>query len=92
MAVDLGNIILQQDNASAHTAASTCLEIERLGFELLKHPPYSPDFAPMDFSIFPFIKSQLRGVRFEDSDELKYSTRNIVQSTVNGIQMCSIHG
>lgn len=78
MAVDLGNIILHQDNAPAHTAASTCLEIELLGFDLLEHPPYSPDLAPMDFAIFPFIKSQLRGVRFEDSDELKYATRTIV--------------
>lgn len=70
MAVDLGNNILHQDNAPVHTAASTCLEIELLGFDLLEHPPYSPDFAPMDFAIFPFIKSQLRGVIFEDSDEL----------------------
>ncbi|XP_052682598.1 histone-lysine N-methyltransferase SETMAR-like [Crassostrea angulata] len=78
MAVDLGNIILHQDNAPAHTATSTCLEIELLGYDLLEHPPYSPDLAPMDFAIFPFIKSQLRGVRFEDSDEPKYATRTIV--------------
>jgi hypothetical protein len=23
----------------------------------LKHPPYSPDLAPMDFAVFPYIKS-----------------------------------
>lgn len=78
MAVDLGNIILHQDNAPAHTAASTCLEIELLGFNLLEHPPYSPNLAPMDFAILSFIKSQPKEVRFEVSDELKYAPRTII--------------
>lgn len=32
----------------------------------------------MDFAIFPPIRSQLKGVTFEDSGELKYATRTIV--------------
>ncbi|WAQ99740.1 LOW QUALITY PROTEIN: hypothetical protein MAR_024113, partial [Mya arenaria] len=39
---DHDRIILHQDNAAAHKAASTQLEIGLLGFELLVHPPYSP--------------------------------------------------
>uniref|UniRef100_K1QK63 Uncharacterized protein n=1 Tax=Magallana gigas TaxID=29159 RepID=K1QK63_MAGGI len=55
MAVDLGNVILHQDNAPAHTAASTCLEIELLGFDLLEHLSYSPDCFCFDgFCNFSF--------------------------------------
>lgn len=70
--------IVETDNPPALTAASTCLEIDLLGFDLLEQPPYSPNLAPMDLTLFPFIKSQLRGVRFEDSDEHKNATRAIV--------------
>jgi transposase len=44
--------ILQNDNATPHTSARTREAIERLGFPLLPHPPYSPDLAPSDFHLF----------------------------------------
>jgi hypothetical protein len=28
---------------------------------VLEHPPYSPDLAPSDFSLFPKIKEILKG-------------------------------
>jgi histone-lysine N-methyltransferase SETMAR len=45
--------ILQHDIATSHTSAPTREAIERLGFSLLPHPPYSPDLAPSDFHLFP---------------------------------------
>lgn len=53
--------IVTQD-APAHTASTTQLEIDVLGFQRLSHPPYIPDLAPMDFRVFPEVKSHLRGV------------------------------
>ena len=44
----------------------------------LKHPPYSPDLAPMDFAVFPYIKSFLRGQRFDDLLELRQEVMNII--------------
>lgn len=70
----LDSIIFHQDNAPAHTAVQTQLEIELLGFERLQHPPYSPDLAPMDFAVFPKLKSALRGIKFHDIEELKRAT------------------
>ena len=35
------------------------------------HPPYSPELAPCDFGMFPKLKENLRGRRFEDVEELK---------------------
>jgi histone-lysine N-methyltransferase SETMAR len=34
---------------------------------LLEHPPYSPDLAPSDFSLFPKLKLFLAGQRFSSN-------------------------
>jgi len=39
-------VLLQHDNARAHTARSTVATIQDLSLECLLHPPYSPDLAP----------------------------------------------
>ena len=75
LAANLDQVILHQDNAPAHTSQTTQLELDLLGFECLKHPPYSPDLAPMDF---PYIKSFLRGQRFDDLPELRQEEMNII--------------
>ena len=38
------------------------------GFEVLPHPPYSPDMAPSDFYLFPKLKSNLRGTQFGSNE------------------------
>jgi len=64
-------ILLHHDNASAHTAAATLDFLAAENVQLVTHPPYSPDLAPCDFWLFPKVKEQLRGRRFEsDSDAL----------------------
>ena len=50
-------IILHHDNASAHTSYYVLSTIHNLRYELLRHPPYSPDLAPSDYlSISTFKK------------------------------------
>jgi hypothetical protein len=34
----------------------------------MKHPSYSPSFAPNDFWLFPEIKSPLKGQLFQDTE------------------------
>ena len=76
----LDDVILHHDNAPAHRAQSTELEISLLGFSLLPHPPYSPDLAPMDFRLFPDMKRELRGQRFETTLELRNKAREVISS------------
>ena len=54
------------------------MELGILGLKTIEHAPYSPDLAPMDFKVFPTVKAELRGRRFETTDELKYAARSIV--------------
>jgi histone-lysine N-methyltransferase SETMAR len=40
-----------------------------LHYELLEHPPYSPDMASSDFCLFPKLKLFLAGQRFSSNQE-----------------------
>ena len=44
-------------------------KLRDLHYELLEHPPYSPDLAPSDFSLFPKVKLFLAGQRFSSNHE-----------------------
>jgi len=54
-------VIFHHDNATAHTSALAKAKLVELGYELLPHPPYSPDLAPCDFLLFPNLKKSLAG-------------------------------
>ncbi|CAK9827626.1 Mariner Mos1 transposase [Anthophora retusa] len=56
----------------AKTTAQTTQEcIRKLGWEILPHPPYSPDLAPSDFHMFGPLKVALRGKKFGSNEEVK---------------------
>ncbi len=76
--VPVSNFLLHQDNAPPHVSATTRLEISLMEMECIRHPPYSPDLAPMDFAVFPEIKAQLRGRRFGSLGELTVQTQRII--------------
>ena len=76
--INLDDVLLHQDNAPAHTAEQTRLDIGLLGFGLVDHPPYSPDLAPMDFRVFPVVKSALQGHRYDNFQELSYAAQRVV--------------
>ena len=78
LASSLDHVILHQDNAPAHISQKTQLEIDLLEFQCLKHPPYSPDLAPMDFAVFPYIKSFLQGMRFDNLSELRQAVMKVI--------------
>ncbi|KAK7862353.1 hypothetical protein R5R35_006926 [Gryllus longicercus] len=63
------------DNARPHTAKTTMATISKLKWDLLPHPPYSPDLAPSDFYLFGQLKSHLQGMRFADNDAVIHSVR-----------------
>jgi histone-lysine N-methyltransferase SETMAR len=46
-------IIFHQDKESAHKSVLGMGKLRDLHYELLEHPPYSPDLVPSDFCLFP---------------------------------------
>ena len=67
----LRGIVLLHGNACLHTAAHTVKTLQKLKFEVLAHPPYSPDLAPSDCHLFGPFKEASRGLRFTSHPELK---------------------
>ena len=47
-------------------------------FKLILNPPYSPDIAPLDFSILGTIKSKMPYETFELDDALKEAIETIL--------------
>ena len=70
--IPIERYIFHQDNAPAHRADTTGLQLDLMGLKTIDHSPYSPDLAPMDFAVFPEIKAQLKGRRFTSLEELTY--------------------
>jgi transposase len=64
-------VILSNDNARPHTANMTKAAIQELDWEILPHPPYSPDLAPSDYHLFRSLSNNLRGVYFNNDVELR---------------------
>ena len=63
--------MLLHDNARPHTAAHTAETLRKLKFEVMAHPPYSPDFALSDYNLFGPLKESLRGRRLISDQEVK---------------------
>ncbi|GBL87308.1 Histone-lysine N-methyltransferase SETMAR [Araneus ventricosus] len=69
-------IVLLHDNARPHTAVATTILLQRFGWEVFDHPPYSPDLAPSDFHLFAHMKYWLGGQIFATDNELQTSVQN----------------
>ncbi|KAG5311082.1 SETMR methyltransferase, partial [Acromyrmex insinuator] len=57
------------DNAPSHTSLKAMIKLDQLRFELVAHPPYSPDLAPSNYYLFPNLKQWLQGKRFTSNEE-----------------------
>ena len=66
----LDSWFLHQDNTLVHQAATTQEFLEGAEVKLLKHPAYSPDLAPCDFGLFPYVKLRMKGRHFLSDEEL----------------------
>lgn len=64
-------VILLHDNARPHTANIITSQIARMRWEVLEHPPYSPDLSPCDFHVFGPLKKALKGQRFQSDAEVQ---------------------
>ena len=73
-------IYFQEDNARPHMAECVKNYIEPQGWEVLPHPPYSPDLAPSDYHLFRSLSNDLRGRKFTNEDELKSYLQNFFDS------------
>lgn len=71
------NTILLHDNARPHTARQTRQKLLDLNWEVLPHPPYSPDIAPSDYHLFATLDRHLAGKEFDNEADVDASLTNL---------------
>ena len=59
-------MLLQHNTTNAATSAA----IESMGFEVVPHPPHSPDLEMSDFWFFGVFKAHLKGNCFTHDAEV----------------------
>lgn len=63
-------IVFLHDNARPHTAIKTQKKLNDFGWEVLSHPPYSPDIAPSDYYLFRSMQNFLHGKIFQSFQDI----------------------
>lgn len=66
---------LFHDNARTHTTVRTQELISSFDWNVLDHPPYSPDFGQSDFHLFRHLKKHLGGKHFGSDKEVKTAVK-----------------
>ena len=64
-------VILQYDNARLHVSQMVKAYLETPKWEVLPHPPYSPDIAPTDYHLFRSMTHSLAEQHFHSYKETK---------------------
>ena len=73
-------VLFHQDNAPWHKSMKMMVKLNELSFELLPHPPYSPDLAPSDYWLFADLKEMPQGKRFGSDEEVIAETEAYFES------------
>ncbi|XP_015435240.1 PREDICTED: histone-lysine N-methyltransferase SETMAR-like [Dufourea novaeangliae] len=64
-------VVFHQDNARPHTSLVTRQKLLQLGWDILPHPPYSPDLEPSDYYLFRSLQNFVDGKTFTSNEEVK---------------------
>jgi hypothetical protein len=72
------SLIHHHYNAQEHFSLRMSQFLVGKGIPTMDHPPCSPNLAPADFSLFPKLKSVLKGKRFLNAEDNIYSVKKIL--------------
>ena len=64
-------LILQHDNARHHVAKPFKTYLQTLKWEVLAHPPYSPDIAPSNYYLFRLMAHGLADQHFRSYEDIE---------------------
>ena len=64
-------VVFHQDNARHHTSLLVRQKLLQLEWDVLQHPPYSPDLAPSDYYLFRSLQNFLDGKTFTSNEDVK---------------------
>ena len=68
------------DNVPVHYSILVTDYLTKMGIKTVPHPLYSPDLAPCDFWLFPKLKENLWGCRYERIEEMKEAVKKVIDT------------
>jgi histone-lysine N-methyltransferase SETMAR len=74
---------VRHDNARPHASGAVSEISEKYGWQVLPHPPYSPDMSPPDFDLFPKLKKPLHGKGFRSIEEVSNEVTQVIRHINN---------
>ena len=72
-------VVLLHDKVRPHTACQTTALLQQFRWDIMDHPPYSPDLAPSDYHLFLHMKRFLAGKQFHSDAEVETTVNNWLQ-------------
>ena len=76
-------VIFQHGNARAHVAKVVKETLEALKWDVLPHPPYSPDIAPSDYHLFRLMAHGLAEQHINSYEEAKKNLKTYLYTQKN---------
>jgi transposase len=76
-------VLIFHDNAQPHASGAVSENLEKYGWQVLPHSPYSPDMSPPDFDMFRKLKKPLRGKRFRSTEEVSNEVTRVISCIKN---------
>lgn len=64
-------VLFHQNNPPIFSSTKSTEKLEKINFEVLPQPQYSPDLAPSDFYLFENLRKWLLGKRFQSNDDVQ---------------------
>ena len=75
-----GQWYFHQDNVPVLNSILVTDYLTKMGIQRVPHRPYSPDLAPCNFWLFPKLKENLRGCRYETIEEMKEAVTKVIDT------------
>jgi histone-lysine N-methyltransferase SETMAR len=76
-------VLILHDNVRPYASGAVSEILEKYGWQVLSHPPYSPDMSPPDFDLFPKLKKPLRGKHFRNIGEVSNEVTRVIRHINN---------
>ena len=83
--------ILLHDNARPHVAKPTLRKLNKLRYETLPHPPYSPDLSPTDFHFFKHLDNFLLEKGFKNLSDIKNAFSDFIANRTQNFYVSGIN-
>jgi len=65
-------------NMWPHASGAVSEILEKYGWQVLHHPPHSPDMSPPAFDLFPKLKKPLRGKHFRSIEKVSNEVTRVI--------------